>query len=386
VEPRARDAEGAPATATVVSLADIVDLDVSFSVVNQNRSRVPCSSDGATYTVRGHIVAPRSILAGPAPRAITVYLHNLGFASYYWHFTAVPGYDYITEMARLGHASLAYDLLGYGRSGLPIGTQVCYGSQADIASQIVGDLRSGTYTANPTPALSFQRVALAAVTDEALTAQPEAYSFNDVDALIVVSWADWVPTATLLTQTAQIGMFCGNGGEPQNGTSGPPGYAYVPLAASDFRADYFYNTDPAVVDAATSMRTRSPCGELSSAQAAIAENQALLPTLTVPVLLVYGNQDALWSQPSAGQNNKNHFLSSRSVTAEFLDNTGSAVALERTAPQFRTIVSKWLCSNFETCPRGPDVSEFPLGPLVPIAGVLVAGAWGARRRRGTPAV
>jgi pimeloyl-ACP methyl ester carboxylesterase len=338
----------------VAAATGVVDMAVTFSVVNQNRSHVPCQSDGATYSVRGHLIGPTSNLGGPAPRVITVYMHNLGWAQYYWHFKAVSGYDYATEMARLGHTSLVYDLLGYGASDHPPGTQVCYGSQADIAHQIIGDLRSGTYHAGGVPTVTFQKVALASAGDEALSAQPEAYSFNDIDALIITSWADWIPTATLLTQTVQIGMFCGNGGEPQGGTTGPPGYAYVPLSATDFRSDYFANGNPTVVDAATQMRTRSPCGELNSAQAAIAEDEALLPTITVPVLLVYGNQDVLWNQPSSGQNNKIHFVGSSSVTADYIDQAGQALALERTAPRFRDAISQWLCANLESCPLSPD--------------------------------
>ncbi len=87
--------------------------------------------------------------------------------------------------------------------------------------------------------------------------------------------------------------------------------------------------------------------ELNSAQAAIVEDEALLPTITVPVLLVYGNQDVLWNQPSSGQNNKVHFVGSPSVTADFIDQASQGLALERSAPQFRGAVSQWLCSNLE---------------------------------------
>jgi hypothetical protein len=36
----------------------VTSLPVSFEVENVNRSKVACASDGATYTVRGHIVGP----------------------------------------------------------------------------------------------------------------------------------------------------------------------------------------------------------------------------------------------------------------------------------------------------------------------------------------
>src|SRR3954451_17205414 len=41
----------------------IVDIQVSFQVINTNTSAVLCLSDGATYTVKGHISAPQGSLA-----------------------------------------------------------------------------------------------------------------------------------------------------------------------------------------------------------------------------------------------------------------------------------------------------------------------------------
>src|SRR2546426_5329446 len=59
------------------SAADtIVELPVSFHVVNTNTSGAACPSDGLAYVVQGHLVGPQSIIYGPAPRAITVYVHG----------------------------------------------------------------------------------------------------------------------------------------------------------------------------------------------------------------------------------------------------------------------------------------------------------------------
>jgi hypothetical protein len=63
--------------ASVLGADNIVELPVSFQVKNTNTSGVPCPSDGARYTVRGHIVGPRSALDGSSPRAIAVYLTGL---------------------------------------------------------------------------------------------------------------------------------------------------------------------------------------------------------------------------------------------------------------------------------------------------------------------
>ena len=44
-----------------------VVLNASFHVKNTNTSGVSCPSDNAGYTVRGHLVGPQSVLAGPEP-------------------------------------------------------------------------------------------------------------------------------------------------------------------------------------------------------------------------------------------------------------------------------------------------------------------------------
>src|SRR5207244_10292907 len=44
----------------------ILELPVSFQVVNTNTSGAACPFDGLPYTVRGHLVGPQSIIYGHA--------------------------------------------------------------------------------------------------------------------------------------------------------------------------------------------------------------------------------------------------------------------------------------------------------------------------------
>jgi pimeloyl-ACP methyl ester carboxylesterase len=332
--------------------------------------------------------------AGSA-HAITVYLHHIGWGRYYWHFKAVPGYDYVTEMARKGHVSLVYDQLGYGASAKPPGSQSCYGSEADTLSQITSQLRSGGYTAG-TPAASggvtelpvvfrvvnrnrsrlpcpadgaeydihgqivgpsaaltaaakqFSRVSTASHVVAALMTGPEAYSFEDVDALLLTSWSSDFPSLspTFGQAAIELNLFCAVGGEKSEGDSGPGGYHHTPLREDDFRFFYFFDADPAVIDAATTMRHRGPCGEPQSAAAGYITDQLLLRTITVPVLLVFGSRDRVFSDArSAGEKEAALFTGTNDVTLQFVDGTGSALALERSAPRFRDTVSEWLSEH-----------------------------------------
>jgi pimeloyl-ACP methyl ester carboxylesterase len=305
---------------------DVTEVPVSFRVVNRNGSRVQCMADGQTYTVRGRLVGSRAAIDSGG--AVTVYLHQIGLASDYWHFTAVPGYDYATELARAGHASLVYDQVGYGTSGKPDPATVCYGGEADIASQIAARLRKGDYGG---PA--FTKVALASHSVMGLASQPEAYSFTDVDALIVTSWADQGFSQRFRDASRDTEAYCA-----QNG-----GHADLP--PDRFKEGYFADAEPAVVAAATALRAPIPCGEPQSAFQTIGADVASLHELTIPVLLVYGRKDALFDQPGAGENQARLFAGTPDLTTEFVDGAGHALALERTAPAYRRLMNAWLSAR-----------------------------------------
>lgn len=326
---------------------DVVTVPVSFQVSNVNQSKVACSSDGRRYTVRGNIVAPRSALSGGdrAGSSLTIYTHGLSYnGESFFHFTDVPGYDYVTEQARNGHASLEFDLPGYGDSDvLSDGHQLCYGSEATIIHQMIGQLRSGHYDTDGDDPVAFHKIALAGHSAGGFTAQAEAYSFHDIDALIIMSFADQGFSPLLLETTGVTTLRCTLGGDPKPGDPGTTGYAYFGQTDADYRAGHLHNTDPEVARAATENRVKDPCGRIGSAVPNAASDIALLATVHVPVLLVYGQNDALFQDNPIGTPlQKLHYLGSHDVHDIFLPNTGHALTLERTAPQMREQVSDWL--------------------------------------------
>src|SRR4051794_852677 len=179
----------APASATAKTKT--ASYPVSFTVANVNRSsvpNVPCSADGATYTVVGHLTGPKNAL-GKKGRNATIYLHGLGLGEWLWNFTAVPSYNYVRNQATKGHISVSVDRIGYGASGHPPGLASCIGSQADVAHQIVQQLRAGSYGVTGTTPVAFKKVALVGHSAAGAIATVEAYSFGDVSALAIVSFA-----------------------------------------------------------------------------------------------------------------------------------------------------------------------------------------------------
>lgn len=335
----------APGAADSDSASDIVDMPVSFQVQNLDRSRAMtaiCTPDGRTHQLKGHLVGTWSSLAGPAPRAVTLYIHGGVTGEPIWRFKAVPGYDYAFEEARAGHTSVTVDQLGSGSSDIPDGQAVCVGSQADIAHQVIGALRSGGYMSTAAHSPTFQRVALAGHSLGGLIAQIEAYSFQDVDALVIMDSALELGFSTWgATQLIDPVRVCATGGEPKQ-PGGPPGYAYV---FKGTEADLLGpNADPAVVAAVEQAHERDACGAVTSVGGGIAADHVYLRTITIPVLVVFGDQDKAF-RPGTGEREARQYTGSRDVTYVAIRNAGHPPMLSRSALVFRAKVSSWLARH-----------------------------------------
>ena len=145
----------------------------------------------------------------------------------------MPAYDHATQMAKLGHASLTLDELGYGASGRPPdGNQTCQGAEADVTHQIVQDLRRGAYTMGTGAGVSFAKVVLAGHDVGAGVEQAEAYSYRDVDALVVMTFADQGFTPWIIErETMAANDFC---------TRSPNGYAHF-VSSDEYRTLLFHD-------------------------------------------------------------------------------------------------------------------------------------------------
>ena len=318
----------------------IVETPVSFSVVNTNTSRTgpACTPDGKAYTIRGTIAGPASKLVDGTNDAVTLYIHGSGDGSS-WNFTGFPGVDHIGGMAELGHVSVFIHFLGYGTSDAINGWDLCYGSQVDMAHQVVQHLRSGTFEVDGHPGPAFERVALAGHSGGALGAEQYSVSYDDIDAVVIAGWADAAVTfVPLFTKTAAFVPKCARGGRSK-GPGGPAGWGRV---FSDRDLDrLLYNVAPDVKHAFFERYEDEFCGLLKDAGPMIATNVALSPLLVdTPVLLIYGDHDPFL--PGSFQLQKARYLSSKDVSVEVLTNAGHNAMMGRTAPQYRAVMSSWL--------------------------------------------
>lgn len=325
-----------------VGVGEIVDDAVSFTIANTNRTSVAlCTADGSDQVIRGHIVGPRALLEGPAPKPVTLYVHGIGYDQSFFHFKAVPGYDFATQMALDGKASIVIDRLGIGVSGQPDGNSMCIGSQVDNVHQVIQAIRGGAYGIGYGIAPQFQHIVLAGHSLGGLIAEYEAWTFHDIDGLIVMDYADLGPSQLTLSQfgAATLGCYT-SGGMPNR--SGAPHYEDLGATDADFTAAHFYNIDPAVSQVLLAQRSREPCGDFATVVGAILQDSTSLPfKVPGPVLLVFGQNDALFPPP-AGALAKTTFGGTPDIQLAEIPQTGHAVALGRTAPQVRSTVLNWL--------------------------------------------
>jgi pimeloyl-ACP methyl ester carboxylesterase len=334
----------APAVAEA-KFARVASFPVTFQVQNTDRSNLVCGTDGAAYQIKGYLTGPKTLLRASKAkkRSVTLYLHGLGFGGWFWHVGDLPGVtaprklDYAVGEAEAGHVSVTIDRLGYGASGHPNGYQSCLGGQADIAHQIVQQLRSGSYSVTGRAAVRFKKVAIAGHSIGAEIAMIEAYSFKDVKALVVASFSfQNLPRAQVALGPTRD--TCLAGGEPA-GPGAPTGYAYFgqPTEA-DFAAIMFRTTPPAFV---LPLRNRDPCGDINTIIPALLQQQSQLPSVKVPVLVICGTKDALYA-PLGCQGQAERFKGNRHVDVQSVRNAPHAITLDKGATTFRGKVSRWL--------------------------------------------
>src|SRR5438132_10447624 len=94
IVPAAASADTLTTDAAAQASSTIVEQPVSFTVVNSNRTQIPCTSDNGTYTVKGTLVSPTSRFSR-GHRAITLVIHGLtAGGNFFWRLKSVPGYDF----------------------------------------------------------------------------------------------------------------------------------------------------------------------------------------------------------------------------------------------------------------------------------------------------
>jgi pimeloyl-ACP methyl ester carboxylesterase len=300
--------------------AQVVSRPVEYDVRNVNRTLVPCHADRATHTLRGRLVGP----ADGTPDRVNLLVHDITAGGWFWHLREHPAYDYATQLALRGETSLVLDRLGYDDSPLPDGRRTCLGAQADMLHQVVTRLR----------AQGVEEVVLHGHSVGAAVAELEAATFRDVDGLVLMSWADSGPSPRAIKEALLQHTACLTGRR-----TAPYG-----RTDEDFRELLFRTAPDDVVDTATELRNEDPCGDALSLAPLVAVNNVLTRLIKVPVLLLFAGGDAL-NRPDAQLLQPLAYGPGAQVTSHVVPGAGSALPLERSAPETREHVLRWLGSR-----------------------------------------
>jgi pimeloyl-ACP methyl ester carboxylesterase len=84
---------------------------------------------------------------------------------------------------------------------------------------------------------------------------------------------------------------------------------------------------------------------IGSAGPSVAFDKIRTPEVRVPVLIVFGDEDRLvWTRQGQEQQERN-FTGTNDKRTAFVPNAGHFPMLEKTAPEFRNVISSWLASH-----------------------------------------
>lgn len=340
---------GLPLSALAQTRSSVLDLPVEFSVVNKNDSAYPCPNfDNLPYTVRGSLVAPRSVLVAPNP-AVTLYLHGTTFGEFQWHLPELraQGYDFAFELATRrggGHASVVIDQLGYGRSDHPSGYDICVGGLADIAYQIITQLRAGgdAYVAESlTSAPAFERVAIAGNSMGGLVAQIEEYSFHGADALIAHGINNLpITLAHAAPNAAEFFADC----QTSDGGVGN-GYGYASSSPELERVSFYWDIDDEVWEVVRRHTNPDSCANQFSEGEAIysPEQSNRIAEIDVPVLIVAGAFDLIVGPTMVvNEIQRARMTGSPEVTVVTIPSQGHVGQFERTSKALQQTIEAWL--------------------------------------------
>jgi pimeloyl-ACP methyl ester carboxylesterase len=189
---------------------------VEFTVTNP-------AENGASHQIVGY----RYDTYCNSPTAVLL-MHGLSYTKEAWDF---PGYSYAQKLAEAGYAVIAIDRLGYGESKLDNGYNVTHEAYADMAHQIVDQLRGQ----------GFSHVVLGGHSAGAGTTELEAGLYGGVDAIMALGWHH--------RPSNQLGQDFFTGDYQRAALES---YEYF-LGTPAHRAEMFYTptADPAVVEADT---------------------------------------------------------------------------------------------------------------------------------------
>jgi alpha-beta hydrolase superfamily lysophospholipase len=282
---------------------------------------------------------------GRQPRAVQLLVHGVTYDHLYWNFPYGHGYySYVDAATAAGYATFSIDRIGDGRSSHPPGAEVTVAAGAVAVHDAISDLRSGEVSGRP-----FRYVIWVGHSFGSLTGWVEISRYHDVNAAILTGALNGVNAnlGSLLTS------FYPADQDPKFAHSGLDSDYLTTVPGT--RAALFYDpptASPAVVALDEKLKQTLATGEFAILpEVILPPGQAITHGITVPVLLVDGQEDGFFCTGVAAYNcadpasvlsyERQCFPPQARLQVAIIPDTGHDLALSTTAPITDAIMLAW---------------------------------------------
>jgi len=287
---------------------------------------------------------------GPVePKTVQLVVPGATYNHIYWDFPYGHGYySYVDAATAAGYATFNVDRIGTGSSSHPPSADVTVTANAVALHDAITDLRAGTVDGH-----RFQHVIWVSHSLGSLVGWYEISRYHDVDAAIL--------TGALHAVSPDLGAAIGGdvypaADDPAFADSGlDPGYLTTVPGSRESLFYYPATANPAVVALDEATKDTGTVAELGIFSAiTLPPDQAPSQQITVPVLLVDGQQDAIFCQEVTQYNcagpasvlsyESQYYPPQAHLQVAIIPGTGHDLALSTTAPLADAIMIGWALS------------------------------------------
>jgi pimeloyl-ACP methyl ester carboxylesterase len=317
--------------------------DGADSAVSVERVSFPVTFDARDQgdKVWGFLYRPAATVpSASCTSSVLLLLHDVSYASHQWDLPYEPErYSTARLLAAAGYPTVAIDFPGHGSTDGGDGNRMHVALYADVASQVVSQLRSGTYrTFNGRPASRYAAVGLLGAGVGTEVSELVAARDPQIAVLVATGWTHF-PSPQFLRDFA-------NWDVPQTiGTS----YTYFG-GLPDRRVKYMYDTraaDPSVVKKDTALSQHSPSGLILTMMSQ--PSRAMMAGIEIPVLLLLGENDYMFPSSHA-ETEFGLFSGAADKTMTVVGRAGHSLFLHHSAPESHQAVVDWLRQRSEAMP------------------------------------
>jgi pimeloyl-ACP methyl ester carboxylesterase len=288
-------------------------------------------------TMYGKLCSP------PGANTVHVLIPGGTYNSSYWDIGYSPdARSYRITMNKAGHATLALDRLGTGRSSKPLSLLVTASAQAQAAHEVIQTLRSGRMGPK------FTTVIIGGHSIGAAMAMIEAGNYRDVDGVLVTAMTHRMNLITVLPVLATMIPA------PLDPKPGPRNLDLGYLTTSPgTRYKSFHAPGPNIPGATTFDESTKDVFAATEAVDTIALTNVIIPAtrrINVPVLLIVGNDNHFCGQPLGSDcssaealrtSEAPFFAPEAQLQTYILNGYGHSINYAPNATDYYSIVTNW---------------------------------------------